>query len=77
MAALFDKSAASRSLWIRSELIMGDPFWVRKPLSILGCLSEVCYRHNVLESVWMLTLRFLARVKALVRAIISASWEVV
>ena len=34
MAALFGKSAASRSLWIRSELIMGDPFWVRKPLSL-------------------------------------------
>ena len=45
MVALFGKSSASRSLWIRSELIMGDPFWVRKPLSILGCLSEVCYRH--------------------------------
>ena len=34
MAALFAKSAASRSLWIRSELIMGGPFWVRKPLSL-------------------------------------------
>ena len=34
MAALFGKSAASRSLWIRSELIMGDPFGVRKPLSL-------------------------------------------
>ena len=43
----FGKSAASRSLWIRSELIMGDPFGVRKPLSlsILGYLSEICYRH--------------------------------
>ena len=29
-----------------------------------------------LESVWMLSLRFLARVKALVRAISSACWEV-
>ena len=29
---VFGKSAASQSMWIRSELIMGDPFWVRKPL---------------------------------------------
>ena len=34
MAALFGNSAASRSLWIKSELIMGDPIWVRKPLSL-------------------------------------------
>ena len=27
-------SVASRSLWVKSELIMGDPFWVRKPLSL-------------------------------------------
>ena len=31
---LFGKSAASRSLWINSELKMGDPFWVGKPLSL-------------------------------------------
>ena len=28
------KSVASRSLWMRSELIMGDSFWVRNPLSL-------------------------------------------
>ena len=30
----FGERAASRSLWIRSELIIGDPVGVRKPLSL-------------------------------------------
>ena len=40
MAALFGKSAASRSLWIRSELKMGDPFRVGKPLSLHSRMCE-------------------------------------
>ena len=40
---VFGKSAASQSMWIRSELIMGVPFGLGNLfLSILGCLSEVC-----------------------------------
>ena len=44
MAALFGKSIASRSLWIRSELIIGDPFWVRKSLSLCSLLGPSVQR---------------------------------
>lgn len=62
---------------MRSELMIGDPFGVRYPLSLLIRRFEWSMLQAYLEPVYISTCRPLARARARVRAVNFACWEVV